>query len=194
MIFKKIQWIFISLYIKLIVPKAYKMPTEDRFFLESKLFKEITLNYDNSKILFVGVHKYSSWYATIFNNFTSNTFFTIDTEFDYSKNKYGTSFHSVGDFLTHNFNRRFDIIIFNGIFSYGINEVNLQKKAILKIHKLLSNDSSYFIFGYRDHIDLKEEVNNLIKNKFRKVTFKNIESDLIVNSDNNHKFSFWRLN
>ena len=194
MIFKKIQWIFISLYIKLIVPKAYKMPTGDRFFLESKLFKEITLNYDNLKILFVGVHKYSSWYAMIFNNFTSNTFFTIDTEFDYSKNKYGSNFHNVGDFLTHNFNRRFDIIIFNGIFSYGINEVNLQKKAILKIHKLLRNDNSYFIFGYRDHIDLKEQVNNLIKNKFRKATFTNIESDLIVNSDNNHKFSFWRLN
>ena len=191
MIFKKIQWIFISLYIKLIVPKAYKMPTGDRFFLESKLFKEITLNYDNLNILFVGVHKYSSWYATIFNNFTSNTFYTIDLEYDYFESKYENNFHVVGNFLKYNFSKKFDIVLLNGVFGYGINEVNLQKEAILKIHKLLSNDNSYFLFGYNGA--LKIEVNNLIKDKFKKVKFSNIESDLIVNSNNNHKFSFWCL-
>jgi len=190
-IFKKIQWIFISLYIKLIVPKAYKMPTGDRFFLESKLFKEITLNYDNLNILFVGVHKYSSWYATIFNNFTSNTFYTIDLEYDYFESKYENNFHVVGNFLKYNFSKKFDIVLLNGVFGYGINEVNLQKEAILKIHKLLSNDNSYFLFGYNGA--LKIEVNNLIKDKFKKVKFSNIESDLIVNSNNNHKFSFWCL-
>ena len=170
------------------------MPTGDRLFMESKLFKEITLNYDNLKILFVGVHKYSSWYATIFNNFTSNTFYTIDLEYDYYESKYDNSFHIVGNFLKHNFSKKFDIILFNGVFGYGINELDLQKEAIIKIHKLLSNDNSYFIFGYRADIDLKAEVKNLIKDKFKKVKFSTIEGDLIVNSNNNHKFSFWRLN
>jgi hypothetical protein len=168
------------------------MRTGDRLFLESRLFREVTLNFDNLKILFIGVHKYSSWYATIFNRLTSNTFYTIDLSYDYSDSKFSNSYHTIGDFLKHKFNYKFDIIFLNGVFGYGIDDSETQKEAVKKICNLMNNESSYFVFGYRDRIDLKNDVNKLINNKLYKVNFENIVSDLIVNTNNNHKFSFWR--
>ncbi|MDF2529170.1 MAG: hypothetical protein K0Q57_50 [Gammaproteobacteria bacterium] len=140
-------WQISLLYKRLCVPSRLKMNTADRTYLERYIFKDLILNKQIKKILFVGVHQYSSWYYGLFNCFTQIKFWTIDPAFQ-SKNK--QHLQSNFDLLAlEKFSNSFDVIIINGVFNYGINQTEDKIKAIHIAEQTLKS-GGLLLLGYRE--------------------------------------------
>jgi SAM-dependent methyltransferase len=105
--------------------------SESRHILERKIFPKIK----NKKVLLVGCAPYTREYPKKLKN---NDLWTIDINSDMKI--FGAKQHIVGNVADINdyFQKNsFDIIIFFGVFGYGLNEINEAEKTMLNFHKVL---------------------------------------------------------
>jgi len=158
-IYNSLIWRLVGLYVYCL-PASHKMKTDDRRILEKFIFRDLCFNDSVHDILFVGCSKVTSWYPAIFIFFFRKNFVTIDPDINTarygSKKEHYTSEYE-GAIKNNNLKERFDIIIINGVFRYGINTKGDQIKAI-NVSRLLLKKGGLLIIGFRDNKD-KQDLN-----------------------------------
>lgn len=120
--------------------------TKARKTLEYRIFYDIQKQLDPRHILFIGSADYTSWYHHLFRNCL---FETIDADPDnaISGSPHG---HHVADITStkpiwpHN---TFDVVIFNGVYGFGLQTSDQLKHALSKIHDILK-PGGILIFGW----------------------------------------------
>lgn len=122
----------------------------DRRFLEGTILREIYCGrYKN--VAFVGVHPQSSWYGYISLLRKNLNFDYIDP---YAENapKFGLLYKvRLQDFGNDiNFYGRYDCIIINGVFGYGIDSLDEKKESFSAMDKIL-DVGGVLIVGYRSN-------------------------------------------
>ena len=111
-------------------------------YLISKYVKE------DLNILFIGVAWYNKW---IFLKYRKTKWVTIDTS---PKNRqFGAKKHIIGNFPqgieTISHKGKFDIIIFNGVYGWGINSEVTLKESMKKMNALLKPNGLIIFGSYR---------------------------------------------
>ncbi|MGE0171436.1 MAG: class I SAM-dependent methyltransferase [Oligoflexales bacterium] len=103
-------------------------------------------------ILFVGCDYYTSFYSDLFCKFWRFFYATIEPMQE--KAQYGSSQkHIVGKFeefsITLDVKNRFDVVVINGVYEYGLNSPEQKKKSIDMCKELLE-PGGIVLLGYRD--------------------------------------------
>lgn len=165
-IYKLIIWKLASVYVYFL-PSSYKMKTDDRRILEKFIFRDLCFNNDVQDILFVGCSKITSWYPTLFNFFFRKNFVTVDPDINMikygsKKKHYVAKFEDIGN--NNKFRDRFDIIIINGVFGYGINTKKDQIKTI-NASRFLLKKGGLLNIGFRNKQDNPDLNLSIIDNK-----------------------------
>jgi SAM-dependent methyltransferase len=124
------------------------METEDRRVLEQIIFKYFSERPEIQSILFVGCDWYTKHYFSAF--FPGTDFHTIDPAA--KAERYGSKNHIVGKLeeLDRYYPAdRFDLIVCNGVFGFGLNESAQCEAAFSLCHSRL-RDGGYLVFGWDD--------------------------------------------
>ncbi|MBO3458293.1 hypothetical protein G7B40_004935 [Aetokthonos hydrillicola Thurmond2011] len=119
----------------------------DRIILEDIIIPYFISNKDFHKILFVGCDWYTKPYKKLFKN---QEYWTI--EIDESKKKYGSANHIVDglqNLSSYIKSDYFDLIIYNGVFGYGINSKEDTEKSFDQCFRALRT-RGVVVFGWND--------------------------------------------
>jgi hypothetical protein len=125
-----------------------KMETEDRRVLEQTIFPYYVSLPTIKAVLFVGCDWYTKHYAKTF--FRRYDYWTIDIL--ESSRKYGSKQHIVDsvEYLDRHFPEdRFDFIVFNGVFGFGLDSKEQCEHAFGHFYTRL-RPNGHFLFGYTD--------------------------------------------
>lgn len=147
----RVFWWVTQVALRILRPSSLQMHTEDRFILEKIIFRSLFLDPSVQRILFVGCHRYSSWYWRVF-YLSMKKFYTVDP--DPSVAQYGSlKRHFISTFQQLKERPElfgaFDLIILNGVFGYGINTEDEKKDALKTSASLLSPEGRLLI-GFRN--------------------------------------------
>lgn len=119
----------------------------DRYVLEDIIIPYFVNNQEFDKILFVGCDWYTKPYIKYFNK---KEYWTI--EIDQEKSKFGLKRHITDSLLNlnHHFEEGyFDLIIYTGVFGYGINSRQETEESFQQCFQCL-RDGGVLVFGWND--------------------------------------------
>ena len=164
----------------------------DRKLLEQVIFPEILRTPDYRRILFVGCAWYTLHYPMIFRD---REFITMEISPDEAT--YGGATHiidsceNIGLHFTPN---SLDVIVFNGVYGCGLNELPAIEHTLQAIHLSL-RPKGLFVFGWNDLPVMApyriEQLTGL--NAFEPYTFPPLNTTIHQsNSKNRHRFHFYR--
>lgn len=164
----------------------------DRKLLEQVIFPEILRTPDYRRILFVGCAWYTLHYPMIFRD---REFITMEISPDEAT--YGGATHiidsceNIGLHFTPN---SLDVIVFNGVYGCGLNELPAIAHTLQAIHLSL-RPKGLFVFGWNDLPAMApyriEQLTGL--NAFEPYTFPPLNTTIHQsNSKNRHRFHFYR--
>lgn len=125
-----------------------KMDTEDRRVLEEVIFPYYRSLPEIKAVLFIGCDWYTKHYGSTF--FQHHDYWTIDIA--KSARKYGARQHIVDSlrFLDrHVPPERFDLIICNGVFGFGLDTLDQCEHATANCYSRLRMNG-HFLFGWTD--------------------------------------------
>lgn len=125
-----------------------KMATEDRRVLEEIIFPYYLSLPAIQSVLFVGCDWYTKHYAKTF--FRRYDYWTIDIL--ESSRKFGSRQHIVdsAEFIDRHFEaERFDLIVCNGVFGFGLDSKEQCEHAFEHFYTRL-RQSGHLLFGYTD--------------------------------------------
>jgi hypothetical protein len=145
------MWQLVRLSVKLL-PQSTKRSTHDRYILEQVIFKDIYINTDYGRILFVGCDSYTSWYPRIFDFRKGIVFETVDPSpgkktFGARRHHQVTHFEALASWQENK--GQYDLIILNGVFNYGLDSLSEKMVALEAVYTLLQAGGRLLI-GYRD--------------------------------------------
>lgn len=164
----------------------------DRKLLEHVIFPELLRTPEYQRILFVGCAWYTLHYPKLFHG---RDFITM--EISPNEAEYGAATHIVDtcENIAHHFQpNTLDVVLFNGVYGCGLNELNAINKTLAAIHQSL-RANGLFVFGWNDLPEMApyriEELTGL--NAFVPYTFPSLNKS-IYESDikNRHRFHFYR--
>jgi len=170
-----------------------KMETEDRRVLEEIVFPYYVALPDIQSVLFVGCDWYTKHYAKVF--FHRHDYWTIDVA--ENARKYGARQHIVDslEFLDrHVAPERFDLIVCNGVFGFGLNTQEQCERAIGNCYSRLKQHG-HFLFGWtnvpaRTPIPL-ESIESL--KRFQQFSFPALGTwRYVTQTPYNHTYDFYR--
>lgn len=119
----------------------------DRRLLEQVIFPELLRTPDYQRILFVGCAWYTLHYPDIFR---SREFITMEISPDEAQ--YGGTTHIIDscENIAHHFpENSLDVVVFNGVYGCGLNELPAIERTLQAIHQSLRLNG-LFIFGWND--------------------------------------------
>ena len=146
-IFRKIQNIYHKLSISRLRGLDLYRNSPDRLVLEDVIIRYFIAHKEFHKVLFVGCDWYTNPYKKLFKK---QEYWTI--EIDESKKKYGSKNHIVDGIqnLSKYIERGyFDLIIFNGVFGYGINTREETEESFAQCFQALRS-GGILVFGWND--------------------------------------------
>jgi len=164
----------------------------DRKLLEQVIFPELLANQTYQQILFVGCAWYTLHYPNLFRD---REFITM--EINPEEACYGASKHIVDscENLAQHFNpNSLDVVVFNGVYGCGLNELNAINRTLHAIHRSTRPDG-LFIFGWNDLPSMApyrfEQLSGL--NAFEPFAFPPLNKTIHESdSKNRHRFHFYR--
>lgn len=164
----------------------------DRKLLEQVIFPEIVRTPEYKHILFVGCAWYTLHYPKIFHG---RDFITMEISPDEAK--YGAANHiidSCENIANHFQPNQLDVVVFNGVYGCGLNELNAINKTLAAIHQSL-RANGLFVFGWNDLPEMApyriEELTGL--NVFVPYAFPPLNRSIHESdSKNRHRFHFYR--
>lgn len=177
-------------WLRLTLSQSVKMHTKDRNILEQRIFKDLYINPKIKKILFVGCHLYSSWYHKIF-NLSGKKFHTVDSSPD--SKIYGSPqkhFTERFELLSNKqeLRNKYDCLILNGVFGYGIDEKEDKSKSVDTAYKLLKV-GGILVIGFRDMNNPDIDKKTISLNLFEPTSVPSFKSHLVITEHkNNHVF------
>lgn len=121
--------------------------TLDRFVLENTIIPYFISQPEYRRVLFVGCDWYTKPYKKLFKN---QEYWTI--ELDAEKKKFGSKNHIVDSFLNlskHIEPGYFDLIIYNGVFGFGINSREDTEESFQQCFQAL-RAGGILVFGWND--------------------------------------------
>ncbi len=164
----------------------------DRKLLEQVIFPELLRTPDYQRILFVGCAWYTLHYPNIFRD---RDFITM--EISPGEAQYGAKEHIIDS--CENIGQHFqpdslDVVIFNGVYGCGLNELSAIHRTLSAIHESLRSNG-LFIFGWNDLPAMApyrfEELTGL--NAFTPYAFPPLQKAIHESdSKNRHRFHFYR--
>ena len=164
----------------------------DRRLLEQVIFPELLRTPDYRRILFVGCAWYTLHYPNIFR---SREFITMEISPDEAQ--YGGTTHIIDscENIAHHFpENSLDVVVFNGVYGCGLNELPAIERTLQAIHQSLRLNG-LFIFGWNDlpamapyRIEQLTGLNAFVPYLFPPLNKTIHESD----SKNRHRFHFYR--
>lgn len=123
----------------------------DRCWLEEVIFHQIRREYAPRKLLFIGVEEYTSWYHRLF---VPSVFESIDA--DERKSRFGSPWRHVtascADLLSHWEREYFDVVVFNGVYGWGVDDRETLERALAQIRSVLKK-GGLLVFGFNRTID-----------------------------------------
>jgi SAM-dependent methyltransferase len=154
-----------------------------RYIIERKIFP----NIKNKKVLLVGCAKYTYFYP---DRLKDNELWSID--FDKEVAQYGAKRHIIGDvsqvdkYYEKDF---FDVILFFGIFGFGLNDAKNGERAMENCYKILKKGGKMIIM-WNDAEKYNPVVPEKLKgfSKFKRENFLNYKSG--HRTSNNEVFEF----
>ncbi|WP_017651398.1 hypothetical protein [Fortiea contorta] len=135
--------------IKLLRFKNYglRLDSPDRLILENTIIPYFISENKLSRVLFVGCGWYTKSYSSLFKN---QEYWTI--EIDPNKKIYGSKNHiidglqNLGKYIENDF---FDLIIYNGVFGWGINSREDTEESFKQCFNCL-RQGGILVFGWND--------------------------------------------
>lgn len=125
-----------------------RMETEDRRVLEEVIFPYYVSLPGIHSVLFVGCDWYTKHYSKVF--FHHQEYWTIDVQ--PAARKFGARKHIVDslEFLNRYVpTERFDLIVCNGVYGFGLNTLEQCEHAIAHCYSRLKRNG-HFLFGWTD--------------------------------------------
>lgn len=163
----------------------------DRKLLEQVIFPELLRTPDYQRILFVGCAWYTLHYPNLFRD---RDFITMEISADEAQ--YGATEHIIDS--CENIGQHFqpdslDVVIFNGVYGCGLNELSAIHRTLSAIHQSLRSNG-LFIFGWNDLPAMApyriEELTGL--NAFTPYAFPPLQKTIHESdSKNRHRFHFY---
>lgn len=122
-----------------------KMASPDRVYLETVIFPHYNNTLKPKIVLSVGV----DWYTELYQKyFPDSLYLTID--FNSEKNIHcANGFHLNANVQHLTAENACDLIIFNGVYGYGISRMNEYNLTMKVLHRLLK-PNGILIFGYNN--------------------------------------------
>ncbi len=164
----------------------------DRKWLEQVIFPELLRTPDYQRILFVGCAWYTLHYSKLFR---SRDFITMEISPDEAQ--YGGTTHIIDS--CENIDRHFpanalDVVVFNGVYGFGLNGLPAIERTLQAIHQSLRLNG-LFIFGWNDQPATApyriEQLTGL--NAFEPYAFPPLHQTIHESdSKNRHRFHFYR--
>lgn len=165
----------------------------DRYVLEDTIIPYFVERQEFQRVLFIG----SDWYTKPYNRyFRSKEYWTI--EIDPVKKKYGAKKHVVGSLLNlseHFTSNYFDLIIYNGVFGYGIDTREATETSFQQCFQCLRS-GGILVFGWNDILEFQafsalEQCQSL--QQFKPYVFSPLTTTqyLVADSPNRHRFNFY---
>ncbi len=133
--------------IRLSLHLPIRLKSIDRELLDKEILPWFANQEDVRKVLFVGCEYYTMHYPGIF---PDSEFWTIEP--DPAKSKFGSKNHIVGflqDLESYANRESFDLIIFNGVYGWGLNNEADIEKSFIACHNCLRKDG-ILIFGWNN--------------------------------------------
>jgi hypothetical protein len=127
---------------------AAPMLTEERAVLERVIFAHYRTDPRIRTILFVGCDSYTAHYQRRY--FRHHNYWTIDP--DATRRRFGSKQHVIARLqeLDQHFRAgAFDLIIFNGVYGWGLNSAEDCETALAQCHFCLS-DAGHMVIGWND--------------------------------------------
>lgn len=177
---------------KLIKRYAYeRLNFEDRDVLERIIFPYILAFKNPKKILDVGREHYQNFYNEFF---TGRELWTMDV--NKAKKEFGSENHvidSIANVEKHFPKNKFDFIIMNGVFGWGLNNPKEIEKALNGIYNVLKN-KGIFVFGYNDTEDLTPIPLDKIAalKKFKPYYFPPLKNTSFMANTGRHTYNFYK--
>lgn len=165
-----------SIWRKILRPIFLKWDSPCRYLVEKKIFPKIK----NKRVLLVGCAEYAEHYPCLLEK--NNRVYSIDI--DPEAAKYGAKHHIVGDVCRINKyfkENTFDIILFGGIFGYGLNNVKDAEIAMKNCHYVLKRGGLMIIWWAntpKHNQIIPKKLNNF--KLFRETSFAGVSSGLEV--------------
>ena len=164
----------------------------DRKLLEQVIFPELLRTPDYRRILFVGCAWYTLHYPNIFRD---REFITMEISPDEAQ--YGGTKHiidSCENIEQHFQENSLDVVVFNGVYGCGLNELPAIARTLRAIHHSLRLHG-LFIFGWNDLPAMApyriEQLSGL--NAFEPYAFPPLNKTIHESdSKNRHRFHFYR--
>jgi len=189
-LWRKIYYFFYTK--KLIKEHAYKREKfEDRDVLERIIFPYILSHFNPKSILDIGREDYQHFYNNYFKN---RELWTLD--FDPEREEFGADNHitdDVANLKKHFKENKFDFILMNGVFGWGLNDKEKIEKTFLAIHKILK-PGGIFILGWNDVPDLTPVALDEIKSlkKLKPFYFKPLKGEKFKATTGEHTYNFFQ--
>jgi len=166
--------------------------SEDRLILKNIILPAFSDKQIYERILFVGCAQYTKSYDKFF---VDQDYWTLD--YNPHRAKYGSKNHIIGNVLnlsSHFKEDYFDVIIFNGIFGWGINNKNDCIKTIKEL-KLILSKKGVLIVGWNNQkpFNLVSFKPILYNNDFKNYFFKPLENIEYTTNMMSHTYSFFSL-
>ncbi|KOP25069.1 hypothetical protein AMR41_16755 [Hapalosiphon sp. MRB220] len=143
----KIQGFLDKISVSRIKGFSLRLNTPDRYVLEEMIIPYFIAHKEFHRILFVGC----DWFTKPYNGYFKNKeYWTI--EIDESRKKYGSKRHIVDSFLNLNnyfTNDYFDVIVYNGVFGWGINSREDTETSFQQCFQCL-RPGGILVFGWND--------------------------------------------
>ena len=164
----------------------------DRKLLEQIIFPQLLRTQDYRRILFVGCAWYTLHYPNIFRD---RDFITMEISPDEAA--YGAPKHiidSCENIEKHFLANTLDVVVFNGVYGCGLNELNAINHTLQAIYNSL-RPSGLFIFGWNDLPSMApypiEQLTGL--NAFEPFAFPPLNKTIHESDEiNRHRFHFYR--
>ena len=187
---RKIYYFFYTK--KLIKEYAYKREKfEDRDVLERIIFPYILTHHNPKSILDIGREDYQHFYNKYFKG---RELWTLD--FDPEREEFGADNHitdDVANLENHFKENKFDFILMNGVFGWGLNNEEKIEKTFSAIYKILK-PNGIFILGWNDVPDLTpmplKEIESL--KKLKPFYFKPLKDDKFKTKTGEHTYNFFQ--
>lgn len=163
----------------------------DRKLLEEVIFPELLNTPSYQRILFVGCAWYTLHYPNLFRD---REFITM--EISPEEAQYGATKHIVDsceNIDRHFAANHFDVVVFNGVYGCGLNDLGPINKTLHAIHSSLRTEG-LFIFGWNDlpHMAPYRIAEIAGLNAFAPYSFPRLNTSIYESdSKNRHRFHFY---